>query len=252
MFDENGKKVWEGVLDIYGRLRTLQGSRTDLPFRYPGQYEDHETGLYYNNHRYYSPEEGQYISQDPIGLEGGLRFYNYVDDPNNWVDVLGLMPKAKGAKAKNPNPRPRMNGARANVGVQGGHSDTYDSIPRKVHAEMNGLDDIMQNQGGFAGKDVVITDVVGKMRPAPNLPVPVCAECRSNMFGRLIKGQANSVTFPVVRGYTQVGTITIHNRNFSKAYRELQGVLKQYSKKQALSRSNAAWAILEKYKECSK
>ncbi len=36
-----------------------------IPFRYQGQYEDEETGLYYNRNRYYSPEEGVYICQDP-------------------------------------------------------------------------------------------------------------------------------------------------------------------------------------------
>jgi uncharacterized protein RhaS with RHS repeats len=50
-----------------------------------------ETGLYYNRFRYYDPHTGSYISQDPIGLGGGiLNFYGYVHDPNSWVDVLGL------------------------------------------------------------------------------------------------------------------------------------------------------------------
>jgi RHS family protein len=42
----------------------------DCPFRYQGQYEDSETGLYYNRFRYYDPSTGAYISQDPIGLAG--------------------------------------------------------------------------------------------------------------------------------------------------------------------------------------
>ena len=54
------------------------------------QYEDEETGLYYNRFRYYSPDSGTYVSQDPIGLEGGDRFYSYVHDINAWVDVFGL------------------------------------------------------------------------------------------------------------------------------------------------------------------
>jgi len=31
-----------------------------------------------------------YISQDPIGLDGGLTLYSYVSDPNAWVDIFGL------------------------------------------------------------------------------------------------------------------------------------------------------------------
>ena len=59
----------------------------DCPFRYQGQYEDVETGLYYNRFRYYSPEEGMYLSQDPIGLSGGKVLYGYVRDVNVGVDV---------------------------------------------------------------------------------------------------------------------------------------------------------------------
>ncbi|WMJ75625.1 RHS repeat-associated core domain-containing protein [Cytophagaceae bacterium ABcell3] len=54
------------------------------------QYHDVETGLYYNRFRYYAPDEAMYVSQDPIGLMGGDRFYGYVKDSNAWVDVLGL------------------------------------------------------------------------------------------------------------------------------------------------------------------
>jgi RHS repeat-associated protein len=57
---------------------------------YQGQYYDEEIELAYNRFRYYSPETGTYISQDPIGLEGGLTFYGYVEDPNSYLDIFGL------------------------------------------------------------------------------------------------------------------------------------------------------------------
>jgi RHS repeat-associated protein len=40
--------------------------------------------------RYYSPEEGMYLSQDPIGLNGGMKLYGYVTNPNKYIDLLGL------------------------------------------------------------------------------------------------------------------------------------------------------------------
>ncbi|MFJ1492359.1 DUF6531 domain-containing protein [Capnocytophaga canis] len=89
-FDENGEKVWSAEYDIYGRIRKLQGDKAFIPFRQLGQYEDVETGLYYNRFRYYDCNTGTYISQDPIGLDGGLAFYAYVHDVNGWVDVFGL------------------------------------------------------------------------------------------------------------------------------------------------------------------
>jgi RHS repeat-associated protein len=60
------------------------------PFRWPGQYEDAETGLYYNRFRYYDSESGQYASQDPIRLEGGLSPHAYPEDPVRSYDPLGL------------------------------------------------------------------------------------------------------------------------------------------------------------------
>ena len=70
-FDNNGNKVWEQELDIFGRKRTGNNNSSFIPFKYQGQYEDAETGLYYNRFRYYDPKAGSYISQDPIGLAGG-------------------------------------------------------------------------------------------------------------------------------------------------------------------------------------
>ncbi|WP_085653854.1 RHS repeat-associated core domain-containing protein, partial [Lonsdalea britannica] len=58
--------------------------------RYQGQIYDAETGLYYNRHRYYDADSGQYISPDPIGLAGGLRPQGYVTNPLEWIDPLGL------------------------------------------------------------------------------------------------------------------------------------------------------------------
>ena len=58
---------------------------------YAGQYYDAETGLHYNYHRYYDPKLGRYLRADPIGLEGGINLYAYVqNNPVNWFDPLGL------------------------------------------------------------------------------------------------------------------------------------------------------------------
>ena len=90
-YDEAGKRVWRRELDIYGRVRIEQGEVGLVPFLYQGQYLDTETGLAYNRFRYYSPETGAYISQDPIRLEAGLtNLYAYVHDVNAWVDPWGL------------------------------------------------------------------------------------------------------------------------------------------------------------------
>ena len=91
MYDEAGEKAWECELDIYGKVRNCEGGQLACPFRYQGQYEDAETGLYYNWFRYYDSDSGLYISQDPIDLAGNNpNLYAYVHDVNGWLDPFGL------------------------------------------------------------------------------------------------------------------------------------------------------------------
>jgi RHS repeat-associated protein len=96
-YNESGNIVWETDYDIYGQLRNFSSPPSEglgedfIPFRQLGQYEDVETGLYYNRFRYYNPESGLYLSQDPIGLDGeNPNFYGYVFDSNSEVDIFGL------------------------------------------------------------------------------------------------------------------------------------------------------------------
>jgi RHS repeat-associated protein len=89
LLDGAGELVWKGELDLYGALR-VEIALVACPWRWPGQYGDAETGLFYNRFRYYDPEAGRYISQDPIGLLGGFALYAYVNDPLTWIDPLGL------------------------------------------------------------------------------------------------------------------------------------------------------------------
>jgi RHS repeat-associated protein len=90
MYDERGSESWAAEIDTYGALRELRGQRRACPFRFPGQYEDEETGLYYNRFRYYDPGTGGYVSRDPIGLAGGRALHGYVSDPLCRLDPLGL------------------------------------------------------------------------------------------------------------------------------------------------------------------
>ena len=56
------------------------------PLRFQGQYEDGETGLFYNRYRYYDPDVARYVTQDPVGLLGGLRnSYINVKSKDNYI-----------------------------------------------------------------------------------------------------------------------------------------------------------------------
>lgn len=85
---------WEGEAfgnsqpneQVAGLLRKLT-----LPLRFPGQYYDGETGLYYNYFRDYSPATGRYVQSDPIGLRGGVNTFGYAyASPLMGTDPLGL------------------------------------------------------------------------------------------------------------------------------------------------------------------
>ncbi|MBJ9324197.1 hypothetical protein I5501_18435, partial [Citrobacter freundii] len=91
LMSEDGTLVWRGKQQLWGREESR--NREDSPtcqLRFPGQYEDTESGLYYNRFRYYDCESGQYLCADPIGLRGGINPYSYVRNPLRWSDPLGL------------------------------------------------------------------------------------------------------------------------------------------------------------------
>ena len=61
--------------------------------RFAGRELDPETGLYYNRARYYDPQLGRFVSEDPLGILGGINPYTYADnDPVNQRDPSGLCP----------------------------------------------------------------------------------------------------------------------------------------------------------------
>jgi RHS repeat-associated protein len=62
------------------------------PLQYTGRENDGATGLYYYRARYYSPQLGRFISEDPIGLAGGTNYYAYAGgDPISNSDPSGLL-----------------------------------------------------------------------------------------------------------------------------------------------------------------
>ncbi len=99
LIDNSGNLVWEAAYLPFGKARVITAD-IENNLRFPGQYFDAETGLHYNWHRYYDPELGRYITADPIGLEGGINLYAYVNgNPLNFIDPSGGNPLLLGVVA---------------------------------------------------------------------------------------------------------------------------------------------------------
>ncbi|MGH6978728.1 MAG: RHS repeat-associated core domain-containing protein, partial [Brevundimonas sp.] len=86
----------------------LTAPPTGSPFGYTGRQYDAETGLWQYRARYYHPQLGQFLSQDPIGTKDDPNLYLYVaNDPMNRTDPTGMrevrwsvQPSAAGAFAR--------------------------------------------------------------------------------------------------------------------------------------------------------
>ena len=92
MTDKDGNLLWFGNYTGWGRLKeeTKVTDSAYQPFRLQNQYADRETGLHYNFFRYYEPDAGRFVNQDPIGLKGGENFYQFSTNIQNMIDPWGL------------------------------------------------------------------------------------------------------------------------------------------------------------------
>ena len=70
--DESGQTQTTYAYSPFGDVRTT-GEASDNSLQYTGR-ENDNTGLNYYRARYYDPQLKRFISEDPIGLEGGLMF----------------------------------------------------------------------------------------------------------------------------------------------------------------------------------
>ncbi|MFA8047376.1 RHS repeat-associated core domain-containing protein [Escherichia coli] len=91
LISTEGATEWREEYDEWGnQLNEENPHHLFQPYRLPGQQYDDESGLCYNRYRYYEPLQGRYITQDPIGLNGGWNLYKYPLNPINYADPLGL------------------------------------------------------------------------------------------------------------------------------------------------------------------
>ena len=85
--DSSGNNTAIQAYDEYG----LPSSTNVTAFQYTGQLYLTQIGMSYFNARMYSQTLGRFMQTDPIGMNGGINFYNYTgNDPVNATDPSGL------------------------------------------------------------------------------------------------------------------------------------------------------------------
>ena len=86
--NSSGSSVAQYAYEPFGKTTLTTGSSTN-EFQYTGR-ENDGTGLYFNRARYYSPTLQRFVSEDPIGISGGINLYAYSrNNPVTLVDPRG-------------------------------------------------------------------------------------------------------------------------------------------------------------------
>ena len=127
--------------DSFGKLTASSGSLTN-PFQYAGREFDSETGLYYMRARYFDPQTGRFLSEDPIEFRGGKNFYAYVG--NNAVnetdpDGTGVVDCAKALadlQASTARLAGRLAAAAAHGGPDPGHLKAINQAANQVKDDL--------------------------------------------------------------------------------------------------------------------
>jgi len=90
LIDSKGQVLWAASYSAWGAVDKLHASAVSNPIRLQGQYEDGETGLYYNRYRYFDAWTGIFVGQDPMRLATGANLYWYAGSTTLLADPLGL------------------------------------------------------------------------------------------------------------------------------------------------------------------
>jgi len=91
LLDSVGTVVQQYDYTPYGEALAGSGSVVN-PYQYKGREWDAEARLYFMRARYYDPKLGRFVSEDPIGLAGGINPTSFVgSEPVNRSDPSGML-----------------------------------------------------------------------------------------------------------------------------------------------------------------
>jgi RHS repeat-associated protein len=135
LVDSTGSLQTQYTYDPFGNTGS-SGALSGNATQYAGR-ENDGTGLYYYRARYYSPALQRFISEDPLGLAGGMNLYAYAgNNPVSFIDPFGTDKRRKGDGPGGPGSgggggnRPgRSGGGGSNGGGNGPGADGPGGLP---------------------------------------------------------------------------------------------------------------------------
>ncbi|MDQ0568338.1 RHS repeat-associated protein [Variovorax paradoxus] len=147
---------------------TTNISEVKFNLRYPGQYADEESGLFYNYFRSYDARTGRYSQPDPIGLDGGWNRFGYVSgNPLTYVDSKGLLAALPASRSSAPGGIPWPSTAPHTDAVPGSRPDAID---RLFPPEPSGSNENQLCFNDCTAERAGCTAMCTRARTDPNLP----------------------------------------------------------------------------------
>ncbi|AVR78684.1 hypothetical protein NM96_04400 [Neisseria mucosa] len=212
-----GEAVWTAEYEAWGRIRNetvSDGLKANIPFRFQGQYYDEESGLHYNRFRYYDPEIGRFVSQDPIGLMGGINVYIYAPNPIEWVDPFGLASKSSFAVRHGPSAPQKINGKFPINSCFAGKTMTMKDVNQNILKKYPGLSSKYQH--GVPFNMMGFPDFSRYAIRTVNLPGGFISDSKDF-------SQANRIAFGNSNNYKDKGNMIIDGKRYIWHHTEKNG-----------------------------
>ena len=157
------------VRDLYYNVRTT-GTAYDWQHLFTGQRIDLETGLYHYRNRQYHPALGTFVTRDPIGYNGGINLFEYVQGrPTIATDPKGLFWPFSSGNSDGPSPGDSACCARDGADAASYLKDLIDKIRNNPKVTPKNFFDAMRPSGSDAVNGVVdALDVFSKNKHCMN------------------------------------------------------------------------------------
>ena len=94
--DSSGSPSISYDYDAYGNLSAPQAVGDTNRYLFSTKELDSRSGLLYFGARFYDPEIGRWLTQDPLGMVDGTNMFEYaLNSPNNFIDTDGYLVREK-------------------------------------------------------------------------------------------------------------------------------------------------------------